>query len=127
MAFLIRAGYNNGSAPQIGCREMTRLIAIASVAIVANTAHGIAQTRSFHDTATAYGSRLNAKGQPANVNQARINNRIDNRINSRLSLRIERYLPQNIANPTVAFRTGRDDKARSAPVIAVPLLQRDTP
>jgi hypothetical protein len=81
---------------------------------------GLAQTRSVRDTATAYGARLNAKGQPADANPARINNRIASRIDSRLALRIERYRPEAASDPAAAFRTTTDDKSRTAPVVAPP-------
>jgi hypothetical protein len=67
---------------------------------------------------TAYGARLNAKGQPANLNTARINNRIASRIDTRLDLRIERYRPEAASDPTSAFKSTTNDKSRSAPVIA---------
>jgi hypothetical protein len=81
---------------------------------------GVAQTRSLRDTATAYGARLNARGQPANLNQNRLNNRISSRVDSRLELRIERYRPDNTNNPTAAFEVAKDDKSRAAPVTAPP-------
>lgn len=86
-----------------------------------------AQTRSVRDTATAYGARLNAKGQPADLNPNRINNRVNSRIDNRLALRIERYRPDSTANPTAAFQTAQDDKSRSAPVVAPPQPQNDEP
>lgn len=67
-----------------------------------------AQTRSVRDTATAYGARLNAKGEPANLNPNRINNRLDRR----LSLRVERYRPQNTNDPATAFDVQPTDNAR---------------
>ncbi|WP_298808771.1 hypothetical protein [uncultured Sphingomonas sp.] len=73
---------------------------IALVTAVATLAPGIladAQTRSVRDTATAYGARLNAKGEPANLNPNRINNRVNSRLDTRLSLRIERYRPDSTA------------------------------
>lgn len=80
----------------------------------------LAQTRSGRDTATAYGARLNAKGEPANTNPAGINNRIPSRLENRLSLRTEHYRPEASANPTAAFQAITDDKSRTAPVIAPP-------
>lgn len=72
---------------------------------------------SVRDTTTAYGARLTAKGTPANLNANRVNNRVNSRIGNRLSLRIERYRP-DAANPTAAFQTTQEDRARPAPVIA---------
>ena len=85
-----------------------------------------AQTRSVRDTATTYGVRLNAKGQPANLNSNRINSRVDSRIPNRLALRIERYRPDSTENPAAAFQAVRDDKSRAALVIA-PQPQHETP
>lgn len=62
-----------------------------------------AQTRSARDTATAYGARLNAKGEPANLNSNRINNRVNSRLDTRLSLRVERYRSDSTSNPATAF------------------------
>ncbi len=84
---------------------------------------GLAQTHSAHDTATAYGTRLNAKGQPADRNPAHINNRIASRIDNRLDLRIERYRPEATGDPGAAFRTTVNDKSRTVPVIAPPPQQ----
>lgn len=97
----------------------TRALLAFSAALLASTAAS-AQTRSVRDTTTAYGARLNAKGQPANLNPARINNRIPSRIDTRLALRLERYRPNATDNPTAAFQTTTDDKTRTAPVIAPP-------
>jgi hypothetical protein len=71
-----------------------------------------AQTRSARDTATAYGARLNAKGEPANLNANRINNRVNSRLETRLSLRIERYRPDSTNNPAAAFTVRPTDNAR---------------
>lgn len=84
-----------------------------------------AQTRSEHDTATAYGARLNAKGQRATTNSARVNGRIDSRINNRLSLRIERYRPDGTDDPTAAYEAVQDDKSRATTVIASPQMQEN--
>lgn len=84
-------------------------LAIASLSFCATAA---AQTRTVRDTATAYGARLNAKGEPANLNPARINNRINSRLDTRLSLRIERYRPDSVADPTAAFAVKATDNAR---------------
>jgi hypothetical protein len=77
-----------------------------------------AQTQSVHDTATAYGARLDAKGRPVDNNRNRNDDRIDSRINNRLTLRVERYRPDSTENPTGAFRAPPDDKSRTAAVIA---------
>lgn len=79
-----------------------------------------AQTQSARDTATAYGARLTAEGQPANLNQQRVNSRISNRINSRLGLRIERYRPDTAANPAAPLQTAPDAKARAVPMNTLP-------
>ena len=71
-----------------------------------------AQTRSARDTATAYGARLNAKGEPAGLNPNRINNRLNSRLDTRLSLRVERYRPDNTNDPTAAFAVRPTDNAR---------------
>ncbi len=91
--------------------------------IVVASGSSIAQTRSVRDTTTAYGARLNAKGQPANLNRARINNRVASRIDSRIDLRIERYRPEAAADPGAAFGTTMNDKTRITPVIAPPQQQ----
>jgi hypothetical protein len=97
----------------------------AAVASLIFASAGVAQTGSVRDTATAYGARLNAKGQPAALNQNRVNNRINSRIDSRLSLRIERYRPDSANNPTAALAAATDDKSRTAPVVAPPPQQDD--
>lgn len=99
-------------------------VALALAGLAAGSAP--AQTRSIRDTATAYGARLNARGQPADLNPNRVNSRVDNRTNNRLALRIERYRPDSSDNPTAAFQAIQDDKSRSAPVI-VPQQQNDDP
>jgi hypothetical protein len=71
-----------------------------------------AQTRSARDTATAYGARLNAKGEPANLNPNRINNRVNTRLETRLSLRVERYRPDSTNDPAAAFAVRPTDNAR---------------
>lgn len=71
-----------------------------------------AQTRSARDTATAYGARLNAKGEPANLNPNRINNRVNSRLDTRLSLRVERYRPNSTNDPAAAFAVRATDNAR---------------
>lgn len=72
-----------------------------------------AQTRSARDTATAYGARLSAKGEPANLNPNRINNRLNSRLDTRLSLRVERYRPDNTNDPAAAFAVRPTDNART--------------
>jgi hypothetical protein len=71
-----------------------------------------AQTRSARDTVTAYGARLNAKGEPVNLNPNRINNRVNSRIDTRLSLRIERYRTDSTTAPVSAFSVRQTDNAR---------------
>lgn len=73
-----------------------------------------AQTRSVRDSSTAYGARLTAKGQPANLNESRINSRVNSRIDNRISLRIERYRPDTINNPTASFQTTQTDNSRTS-------------
>jgi hypothetical protein len=106
----------------IGMRfeKTTRLLlAVALLTItVFLPASSFGQTRSARDTGTAYGARLNAKGQPADLNPARIQNRIQSRINNRLDLRIERYRPAISGDPTAAFQTMMNDKTRAVPVIS---------
>ena len=71
-----------------------------------------AQTRTARDTATAYGARLNARGEPANLNPNRINNRVNSRLDTRLSLRVERYRPDSTSDPAAAFAVQATDNAR---------------
>jgi len=95
---------------------MKTLILMATVTLTLGTA-GQAQTRSVRQAATTYGARLTAKGQPANLNENRINNRVISRIDIRLSLRIERYRPESSSNPTAAYQKPLDDRSRTAPKI----------
>lgn len=95
---------------------MKRLILMATVTLTISTA-GQAQTGSVREAATTYGARLTAKGQPANLNESRINSRVISRIDSRLSLRIERYRPESSSNPTAAYQKTWDDQSRAAPRI----------
>lgn len=95
---------------------MKTLITMAALALTISTA-AQAQTRSVREAATTYGARLTAKGQPANLNENRINNRVISRIDSRVSLRIERYRPDTTSNPTAAFQKPLDDQSRVAPRI----------
>lgn len=92
------------------------------VAVIALTAGSVsrAQTHSVRDTVTAYGARLNAKGQPVGLNPRRITSRIAGRVDNRLSLRIERYRIDNVNNPTAAFEAVPDDHSRAFPIVAVP-------
>ena len=81
-----------------------RIVVLAILAIEGMLATSAsAQTRSARDTATAYGARLNAKGEPANLNPNRINNRVNSRLETRLSLRVERYRPDSTNDPAAAF------------------------
>lgn len=104
---------------------MRAVLALALSATMLLPATASAQTRSVRDTTTAYGARLNAQGQPANLNPARINSRIPSRIDTRLSLRIERYRPDASTNLTAAFQTRTDDRTRTTPIIAAPQQQVD--
>lgn len=88
---------------------------VVSTAIASMILPGIpagAQTRSVRDTVTAYGARLDAKGEPANLNPNRVNNRINSRLDTRLSLRIERYRPDIANDPAAAFAVRPTDNAR---------------
>lgn len=89
------------------------VVAVAAVTgmLSLGTAGG-AQTRSARDTATTYGARLNAKGEPANLNPNRINNRVNSRLDTRLSLRVERYRPDSTNDPAAAFAVRPTDNAR---------------
>lgn len=121
MASVAKERYCDG----MRCIFPLRPIAVATVltTLGLTSALSIAQTRSIRDTATAYGARLNAKGQPANLNPARINSRIASRIDSRINLRIERYRPEATADPGTAFRSTMVDKTQKAQVIAPPQQQ----
>lgn len=89
------------------------IIALATpVALLLSGFPASAQTRSARDTTTAYGARLNAKGEPANLNPNRINARVNSRIGTRLSLRIERYRPDSTNDPAAAFAVRQTDNAR---------------
>ena len=90
----------------------------ASVLCLATAA--VAQTRTAHDTATAYGARLDATGEPAGLNQNRNNNRINSRLETRLRLRIERYQPNSMADATAAFATQVNDNARIGTASTLP-------
>ena len=83
---------------------LAAMIGLVCPAVVA------AQARSERDVVTAYGARLNAKGQPADLNQNRVNNRVNSRIDTRLSLRVERYRPD--ADPVSAFAAPVTDNSR---------------
>lgn len=96
------------------CLRRTRGIRYV-VAVTGMLALGVAagaQTRSARDTATAYGARLNAKGEPANLNPNRINNRVRSRLDTRLSLRVERYRLDSTNDPAAAFAVRATDNAR---------------
>lgn len=88
-------------------------IAIAILAAMSGASLASAQTRGARDNNTAYGARIDAKGEPATLNPKRINSRVKSRLQSRLSLRVERYRPDNAQNPIAAFATGQtNDNAR---------------
>ena len=98
-----------------GSRAGSWRIAVLSAVVIAtfssNTGAG-AQTRSARETATAYGARLNARGEPVNLNPNRINNRVNSRLETRLSLRVERYRPNSTNDPAAAFAVRPTDNAR---------------
>lgn len=90
-------------------RHIAVLAALAIVGMLSLGTAASAQTRSARDTATAYGARLNARGEPANLNPNRINNRVNSRLNTRLSLRVERYRPDSTNDPAAAFAAPTDN------------------
>ena len=77
-----------------------------------------AQSRTMRDIATAYGARLNAKGEPANLNPSRINNRVNSRLDWRLSVRVERYRPNSFSDPAAAFAVQPMNNAQVRPETA---------
>ena len=103
-----------------------RIAAIATGAgVLCLATAAVAQTRTARDTATAYGARLDAKGEPAGLNQNRNNNRINSRLETRLRLRIERYQPDSMADPTAAFATQLTDNARIGTASTLPSQPED--
>jgi hypothetical protein len=109
-----RNGLNIMRRSEAGQRT-AMLIAFSVAAIVLFSGTANAQTQSVRDTATAYGARLNAKGEPANLNPNRINNRVAGRLDTRLGLRIERYRPDSAVDPTAAFVIRATDPAKISP------------
>ena len=107
----------DGSARSRGMRRAGLLLLLYAISV---SPAAMAQTRTVRDTATAYGARLNAKGEPADQNPLRVNSRLDTRINGRLDLRIARYRVGNAANPTAAYDVVQDDKSRQTPLGLVP-------
>lgn len=101
-------------------RPSCALAVLALCTTMPSTTSASGQARSMRDTATAYGARLNVRGQPANLNPARISSRIPSRIDSRLALRLERYRPNASDNPTAAFRIPTNDKSRTAATLPQP-------
>ena len=95
-----------------GSRYIAVLKMIAFAGAVALNPMANAQTRSVRDTSTAYGARLNARGEPAHLNPNRINNRVNSRLETRLSLRVERYRPSSVPDPAAAFAARPTDNAR---------------
>lgn len=93
------------------CWRFTVVAALAITASSLGTAVD-AQTRTARDTTTAYGAKLNAKGEPTDLNPKRINNRVNNRLETRLSLRVERYRTDSTNNPAAAFAVKSTDNAR---------------
>lgn len=100
-------------------------IAATAVGLLMHTS-GFAQTRSVHDTATAYGARLNSKGQPDNSGQNRVGGRVENRIPTRLSLRIERYQPESTDNPTAGYQASQNDGSRNVSAMKSVQQQQQT-
>jgi hypothetical protein len=105
--------------------KLAGIAILTAVSFVFLHSHSVlAQTRGVRDTTTAYGARLNGKGEPAKkLNENRLNNRVNNRIDSRLSLRIERYRLDNVKDPTAAFKGTADDKSRLVPGANTPIPQ----
>lgn len=99
--------------------RVMKSVAIAFV-LLAVAGPADAQVPGVRDAATSYGARLNARGTPQNLNQARINNRVDSRIDNRLSLRVERFRPANDSNLATALRAAQSDGSRRAVQIAPP-------
>ncbi len=91
-----------------------RFAVVAALAITASSLGTVvgAQTRTARDTTTAYGARLNAKGEPTNLNPKRINNRVNSRLETRLSLRVERYRTDSTNSPAAAFAVKSTDNTR---------------
>lgn len=83
-------------------------------------ASAVAQTRTVRDTATAYGARLDAKGEPADLNQNRYNNRINSRLDTRVKLRIERYRLDSVNDPTATFAAKITDNSRAGVETTMP-------
>lgn len=94
------------------CRHGAVIAILAATSTLLLDSAVSAQTRTVRDTATAYGARLNAKGEPAGLNPNRINNRVNSRIDARLSLRIERYRPDSTTNPAATYAVRPTDNAR---------------
>lgn len=106
-------------------RQRIAVIATATgAAVLCLATAATAQTRNARDTATAYGARLDAKGEPAGLNQNRNNNRLNSRLDTRLKLRVERYQPDSTTDPTGAFATQVTDNAR---IGTATTLQRPSP
>lgn len=98
-----------------GWARTGQCIAVVATFVIAAPSFGTAanaQTRTARDTATAYGARLNAKGEPANLNPNRINSRVNSRLETRLSLRVERYRPNSTNDPATAFAVRPTDNVR---------------
>jgi|GEM_PF-4653698 len=107
-------------------RQRAIVAALAISALSFGTAAS-AQTRTARDTATAYGARLDARGEPANLNPNRINNRVNSRLETRLSLRIERYRPDSTNDPAAAFAVQPTDNARVGTETTLSPLSTSTP
>lgn len=101
---------------------------IGTCCIASNTEQASAQSRTTRETATAYGARLNAKGEIQNLNPARINSRVSSRVSSRIQLRLERFIPGSSSDPASAYRVTVDDGSRRPLVLAKPdLIDEDNP
>lgn len=99
------------TSPMPGASRIVVLAMMAAATLSPCSSAG-AQTRSARDTTTAYGARLNARGEPANLNPNRINDRVNSRLDTRLSLRVERYRPESSNDPAAAFAVQPTDNVR---------------
>ncbi|WP_375391572.1 hypothetical protein [uncultured Sphingomonas sp.] len=90
---------------------------------------GAQTTNTVRSTKEAYGVRLNANGEPADLNPLRVNNRLATRVNGRLDLRVQRYRVNNSADPTAAYRAPLDDGSRRAlpALVKPPPVDEDQP
>lgn len=108
----------------------SRLLFVIPVTAFAALRPADAQTtNTIRSTREAHGVRLNANGEPADLNPLRVNNRLATRVNGRLDLRVQRYRVNNGVDPTAAYRAPLDDGSRSALPASVkaPPVDEDQP